>query len=360
MKKILILLLLFTIGVTLPFGCTASQVNNTGTNNQQENSLSVYNWSTYIEPSVIKEFEKKFNVKVKYDTYESNDDLYAKLKPGNPGYDVIFPSDYMVTIMGKENLVEPLNLKKILNLKNIDSKFLKAPFDPKNQYSVPYQWGTMGFGYNIKKTGTDLDSWKTAFSPNYKGKISLLDDMRSMMGAVLIYLGYDVNTTNPEEIDKAKNFFLEHKDFIAAFAPDTGQNLLDRGEVDIAFEWSGDIFQVMEENPDLRYAVPQEGTIVWVDNMAIPKDAPHQELAEKFINYILEPEVGAKISNFIKYGSPNQVAIAKGLVNKEDLQNKAIYPAQETFSKLEFLKDVGEASQLYDRAWTEIKAGIGE
>jgi spermidine/putrescine transport system substrate-binding protein len=359
MKRLLVLLLLFIIGVTLPIGCAATQTNTTGTD-AQENVLSVYNWSTYIDPAVLKEFEQKFSTKIKYDTYESNDDLYAKLKPGNPGYDIIVPSDFMVTIMGKEGLVEELNLKNIPNLKNIDSKFLKAPFDPENKYSVPYQWGTQGFGYNIKKTGTEINSWKQVFTPKYKSKVSLLDDTRSMMGATLVALGYNANTTNPEEINQARDYLLENKDYISAFAPDTGQNLLDQGQVDIAFEWSGDIFQVMEENADLRYSIPQEGTIVWVDNLAIAKDAPHKELAEKFMNFLLEPEIGAKISNFIKYGSPNKVAIEKGLITKEDLKNKSIYPTSETFNKLTFLRDVSESNRLYDRAWTEIKAGIGK
>jgi spermidine/putrescine transport system substrate-binding protein len=362
MKRLFVFVLLFVIGVTLPFGCAANNQSAStggGENNTQENILSVYNWSTYIDPAVLKEFEKKFSAKVQYDTYESNDDLYAKLKPGNPGYDVIFPSDYMVTIMGKENLVEELDKANIPNIKNVDPKFLGAPFDKENKYSLPYQWGTMGFGYNIKKTGGEISSWKTAFEPKYKGRVVLIDELRSMMGGILIYLGYSPNTTNPEEINKARDFLIEHKENITAFAPDTGQMLLDQGEADIAFEWSGDIFQVMEENPDLRYAIPAEGTIVWVDNMAIPKGAPHKALAEKFINFILEPEVGAKISNFIKYGSPNKVAMDKGLIAQEDKQNKAIYPAPEIFKKLTYLEDVGEATQLYDQAWTEIKAGIG-
>jgi spermidine/putrescine transport system substrate-binding protein len=360
MKKLLVLLLLFIFGVTLPFGCVANQSNSTGENPNQQSVLSVYNFSTYIDPAVVKEFEKKFNAKVKYDTFESMDDLYAKLKPGNPGYDVIFPSDYMVTIMGKENLVEPLNLDNIPNLKNIDPKFLKPPFDPNNQYSVPYQWGTMGMGYNIKKTGGEIDSWKTVFDSPKKLKISLMDESRTMMGAILIYLGYDANTKNPEEIDKARDFLIEHKDKISAFAPDTGQMLLDQGEVDVAVEWSGDIFQVMEENSDLRYTIPKEGTVIWMDNIAIAKGSPNKVLAEKFINFLLEPEVGAKISNFVKYATPNKASLEKNLIVKEDVKNPGIYPASETFGKLTFISDVGEANRFYDRAWTEIKAGIGK
>lgn len=360
MKRLLVFLLLFIIGVTLPFGCAADRSNPTGANNNQKNILSVYNYSTYIDPAVITEFEKKFNAKVKYDTYESNDDLYAKLKPGNPGYDVIFPSDYMVTIMGKEKIVEELNLANIPNIKNIDPKFLNAPFDPGNKYSVPYQWGTMGLGYNIKATGKELTSWADAFDPKYKGRVALMDELRTQVGGILIYLGYDPNTKNPDEIAKAKDFIIEHRDNIAAFAPDTGQMLLDQGQVDIAVEWSGDIFQVMEENPNIRYAIPKEGTLVWVDNASIAKDAPHKELAEKFINFLLEPEIGAKISNFIKFASPNQAAIAKGLITKEDLQNKSIYPSPETFKNMAFINDVGDATRIYDEAWTEIKAGIGK
>lgn len=360
MKRLLVFLLLFIIGVTLPFGCTANQSNPTGANNNQENVLSVYNYSTYIDPEVITEFEKKFNAKIKYDTYESNDDLYAKLKPGNPGYDVIFPSDYMVTIMGKEKIIEELNLANIPNIKNIDPKFLNTPFDPGNKYSVPYQWGTMGFGYNIKATGKELNSWADAFDPKYKGRVALMDELRTQVGGILIYLGYDPNTKNPDEIAKAKDFLIEHRDNIAAFAPDTGQMLLDQGQVDIAVEWSGDVFQVMEENPNIRYAIPKEGTIVWVDNTCIVKDAPHKELAEKFVNFLLEPEIGAKISNFIKFASPNQAAIAKGLITKEDLQNKSIYPSPETFKNMAFISDVGDATRIYDEAWTEIKVGIGK
>jgi spermidine/putrescine transport system substrate-binding protein len=360
MKRLLVFLLLFIIGVTLPFGCAANQSNPTGANNNQENVLSVYNYSTYIDPAVITEFEKKYNAKVKYDTYESNDDLYAKLKPGNPGYDVIFPSDYMVTVMAKEKIIEELNLANIPNIKNIDPKFLNTPFDPGNKYSVPYQWGTMGLGYNIKATGKELSSWADAFDPKYKGRVALMDELRTQVGGILIYLGYDPNTQNPDEIAKAKNFIIENRDNIAAFAPDTGQMLLDRGQVDIAVEWSGDVFQVMEENPNIRYAIPKEGTLVWIDNICIVKDAAHKALAEKFVNFLLEPEIGAKISNFIKFASPNQAAIAKGLIAKEDLQNKSIYASPETFKKMAFISDVEDATRIYDEAWTEIKAGIGK
>jgi spermidine/putrescine transport system substrate-binding protein len=351
MKRLFVFLLLFVIGVTIPFGCS--------TNNGQENTLSLYNWSSYIDPSAIADFEQKFVVKIKYDTYESNDDLYAKLKPGNPGYDVIFPSDYMVTIMRKENMLEAIELNNIPNIKNVKQKFLNPPYDPGNQYSLPYQWQTIGIGYNIQATGKEITGWSDLFNYQKAGRVSLLDELRDTMSAALLYLGYDPNTTNPDQLNQARDLLIEKKDLIKTFAPDIGQNLLDQGEVDLALEYSGDIFQVMEENPNLRYVIPTEGAIIAADTMAIPKDAPHKEMAEKFINFILEPEIGAKISNFTKYGTPNQVAQDKGLINREDLNNKALYPPEEVFERLTYIKDVGEATAIYDRVWTEIKAGIG-
>ncbi len=353
MKRLLTFLLLFVISATVAFGCSP-----TGGNQQQV--LSIYNYATYIAPEVIAQFEKENNVKIQYDTFESSDALYAKIKQGNPGYDLIFPADYMVKIMVAENIIEPLDLPKIPNQKNLDSRFINQTFDPGNKYSLPYQWGTMGIGYNLKATKGDINSLAAMFDSKYTGKIAWQDDARYTLAGVLIYLGFDPNTTNPEEINKARDLLIKNKNIIAAFVPDTGQNLLDQGEVNLTIEWSGDIFQVMKENPNLRYAIPKEGTIIFSDNMAIPKGAPHKELAEKFINFILQPEIGAKVSNFTHYGSPNKAAIDKGLIDAKDLNNPQIYPSAEVFAKMKFLEDVGKATALYDRAWTEVKAGAGK
>lgn len=360
MKRLLTLLLLFVTSLILTLGCSPNDSKLSNPNSTQEKILSIYNWSTYIDPEVITQFEQQFEVKVQYDTYESNDDLYAKLKPGNSGYDIIFPSDYMVTIMGKENLVEPLNLANIPNIKNIDKKFLKTPFNPNNKYSLPYLWGTMGLGYNIKKTGGEIDSWKAIFEPKYTNRVALIEESRAILGGVLIYLGYNPNTTNPEEIAKARDYILQHNETIAAFTGDSGQLLLAQGEVDITVEWSGDIFDVMQENPDLRYAIPKEGSLIWIDNVSIAKNAPNKELAEKFINFLFEPDISAKISNFVKYGTPNQTAIKMGLIDQQILNNPVIYPPPETFKKLTYIRDVGDATKLYDEAWTEIKVGVGK
>jgi spermidine/putrescine transport system substrate-binding protein len=322
-------------------------------------TLNIYNWATYIAPEVLEEFQKTYKVKIKYDNFDSEDTLYAKLKPGNPGYDVIFPSDYMLRRMIKEEMLLPLDQSNIPNKKHLDPKFVNTPYDPGNRYSMPYQWGTMGIGYNIKATGGPVDSWSALFESKYKNKVGLMDEMRGTLGMVLLYLGYSPSTTNPAEINKARDFLIQHKDNIKAFVADTGQDVLNQGEIDLTNEWSGDMFQVMQENPDLRYVIPKEGTTVYTDLMAIPKGAPHKKLAEQFINFILEPKIGATISNFIHYGSPNLTARTQGLINAKDLNNPAIYPTPEIWAKLKYVDDVGAALTLYDKAWTEVKAAFG-
>lgn len=349
-KQILVFSCLFIISIFFTLSGKITQA--------QDTTLNIYNWSTYMNPEIINEFEKKFGVKVQSDTYDSNEALYAKLKPGNPGYDVIFPSDYGVSIMSKENLLETLNLANIPNKKNLDGKFINTHFDPQNKYSMPYFWGTMGIGYNYKKVGKVIDSWSQVFEPKFNGQVALVDELRTMLGGILIYLGYDPNTTKPEEINKARDFLIKHKDVIAAFANDNGQDLLNQGEVEIAIEWSGDVFQVMQQNPDLRYSIPSEGSIVWIDNMAIPKNAPHKTLAEKFINFMLIPEIAAKNANFLNYATPNKTALEKNLINPETRKNPAIYPSAEVFEKLTYIKDVGEANKLYDQAWNYLKLAI--
>ncbi len=316
--------------------------------------LNIYNWSTYIAPETIPRFEERYGVKVNYDIFDSNEELLAKLQGGNPGYDLIVPSDYMVEIMINLGMLEELDHENIPNIANLDPTFQNPRYDPGLKYCVPYQWGTMGIGYNIEATGGEIDSWWSFWDEKYAGRIAWLDDPRAVMGVALLLLGYDINTTDPDQINEAKELLLEQKPLVAAFAPDTGQILLDEGEVDLTMEWSGDIFQVMEENPAIRYSIPKEGSIVWTDNMCIPKGAPHKELAEKFINYILEPEVGAELSNYIRYATPNAAALP--LINEEDRNNPGIYPPPEVMERLQFVVDVGEATVLYDDAWTEIKS----
>ena len=320
-----------------------------------DQALNIYNWDTYIDPAVLTGFEQEYGVKIRYDLYENNEAMLATVQAGTTDYDIVVPSDYMVEIMRAASLLAPLDKNNIPSFGNLDSTFLSPAYDPGNRYCVPYQWGTMGIGYNIKATGREITGWQDLFDPAFAGRVSLLADPRLTMGMVLLYLGYSPNTTSPREIAAARDFLIEHADQIAEYAPDTGQDLLADGTVDLAFEWSGDIFQVMADNADLRYVIPQEGSISWTDNMCILATAPHKELAEKFIDYVLQPEVGAAISNYTHFSSPNRAALP--LVNEADRQNPGLYPPDELLQKLFFLTDVGTgATKLYEDAWAEVLA----
>ena len=323
-----------------------------------DQALNIYNWDTYIDPAVLTDFEQKFGVKIRYDLYENNEAMLATVQASATDYDIVVPTDYMVEIMHKDGLLAPLNKNNIPNFANLDSSFFSPAYDPGNRYCVPYQWGTLGIGYNIRATQRELTSWKDLFDPAFAGRVSLLADPRLTMGIVLLYLGHSPNTTSSVEIAEARDFLIAHADQFAEYAPDTGQDLLADGTVDVAFEWSGDIFQVMEDDADVRYVIPEEGSIIWTDNLCILATAPHKEMAEKFINYVLEPEVGAAISNYIRFGSPNRAALP--LLHQADRENPAIYPSDQVRQRLFFLADVGPAgTELYEAAWAEVLAAKG-
>lgn len=322
-------------------------------------TLSVYNWSTYIAEDTVANFEELCGVTVTYDVFESGESLLARLRNGNPGYDIIVPPDYVLAIMVSEGIVAPLTKENIPNLANLEPTLTGTPYDPENEYSVPYQWGTIGVGYNLEAVGEEITSWEQVW--NYGGNVAWLEDSRSMLNLALSLLGYEANTTNPDEIAEARDYLLENGQNVVAIAQDDGQVLLERGDVDIAIEYSGDIFQVIADaGENYAYVIPVEGAPAWIDMMAIPSGAPNQPLAEAFIDYILDPHVGADISNYTAYGSPNRASIELGLIDEELLNNPAIYPSDETMENLFFNIDLPEAGQFYNDAWDELKILLGQ
>lgn len=324
----------------------------------EEKQLNVYNWDTYIGETTLQTFNGKTGISVQYDLFADNEELYAKLKEGNPGYDVIFPSDYMVEIMIATGTIVPLDHSKIPNLKNVHPNFQNQAYDPGMKYSAPYMWGTVGFGYRKSKFKSVPDSWAAvldlAQADKYAGKIALLGDQRAVIGCALKYLGHSLNTTDAGQIAEARDLLIAAKKNIKTFAEDNGQDLLLAGEVDITMEWNGDIVQVMEEDDDISYVVPKEGSIVWSDNMCIPKDAPHPDNAHAFINHILDGKVNAEIANTIHYATAD--AAAKPMLLEDDLNNPAVYPPEEVIATCEAVVDVGDSTRLYDEAWTAIQA----
>jgi spermidine/putrescine transport system substrate-binding protein len=337
-------------------GCTAtgSPVSPTATPTvaDTDNVLRVYNWGTYIDPQILDDFSEIYGVTVEYSTFDDNLAMLNDVRAGDV-YDVVVALDFVVEIMRKERLLQTINHDNIPNLENLSEQFVSPSYDPGNRYCAAYQWGTIGIGYNSNTVDGEIVGWKDFFDPKYAGKIAMLDDSRSSLAVTLLYLGYSPNTTNQSEIQAAVSFLEERKDSIAAFAPDTGQDMLLSGDVDLALEWSGDIFQAIEENPALKYVIPEEGTIVWTDNMCIPENAGNPELAELFINYILDAEVGAQLSNFVRYASPNEASLP--LINDEDRNNRAIYPPPVVTDRLFSLVSLDSTSNaIYDNLWEQL------
>jgi spermidine/putrescine transport system substrate-binding protein len=323
-------------------------------------TLSVYNWTTYIAEDTISNFEELCGVSVTYDTFPTDGDMLSRIRQGNPGYDVTFPGNSTLPLMIEEGLVEPFDKANIPNMANLEPKFMGVYFDPENEYSVPYQWGTIGIGYNRTTLGADISSWEEFFS--HDGPVSWLEDIRGMMGVALLMLGLDPNSTNEEDIAAAKDYLIANGANVTYINQDDGQEVLARGEVDMTSEYNGDIFQIMDDCAceDYGYVIPSEGAMYWFDSMVIPVGAPNKALAEVFIDYILDPQVGADISNYTAYGSPNKAAIDQGLIDPELISNPGIYPSEETLAKLFFPVQDADTEYLYNDAWEEVKIALGQ
>ena len=333
--------------------------------------LSVYNWAEYIDEEILAQYEETYGVDIIYDTYASNEDLLAKLQAGAEGYDVIFPSDYMVDIMVGLELLAPIDTSQMTNFGNLDPQFLDAPFDPGNQHCVPYQWGSTGIGYRAGHEFFEAnppDSWAYLFEPELleqfaDGGVNVLNDPRELPAAALLYLGYDANTTNPDELNEARDLILRAKPYWKTFNSESfGNDLLVPDEVVLSHAWSGPVFGAYwdtydEETGDgnWRFAIPKEGAVKWLDNVCITASSQRYATAHHFVNYLLEAEVGAAITNFTYYGSPNKASEA--FILEEILTNPGIYPSPEVQAALIWLTEVDEASTfLYDELWTAVKA----
>jgi spermidine/putrescine transport system substrate-binding protein len=319
----------------------------------QGGQLNVYNWDTYIGETTLEEFTEATGIEVRYDLFASNEEVFAKLREGNPGYDVIFPSNDYVERMIEADMLVPLDHAKIPNVANVDPAFADPAFDPGLRYSMPYFWGTVGLGYRASvaspKAFADLVEGDA-----YAGRIALLNSIDSIR-ATLKYLGYSLNTEDPGEIAEAAETLIRIKPKIKAFAPDTGQDLLISGEVDVCLEYNGDILQVMEEDDDLAYVVPREGSILWEDTMCIPRGGPNPDNAHAFINFILDGEVHGAIAEFIRYPCPNAAALE--YIPEADRNDPAIYPAREVLERCEFAIYKGEKIEgLYQDALTRVLA----
>ncbi|MDH4030183.1 MAG: spermidine/putrescine ABC transporter substrate-binding protein [Chromatiales bacterium] len=322
----------------------------------EEKKLNFYNWDTYIGETTLDDFKAASGIEVSMDLFADNDELFAKLKGGNPGYDVIVPTNDFVERMITAGMLSPLDPALLPNISNIDPTFRDAAFDPGRKYSLPYMWGTIGIGYRKPRVEGVPDDWKWVLdSDRYAGKVALMGDGTTMIQMAMKYLGYPLNESDPARIKQAEELLIRQKPNVKVFADDNGQDLLLSGEVDICMEWNGDILQVMEEDDEIGYVVPKQGGLLWQDCLCIPTGAPHPENAHAFINFILEAEAGAAIADFIQYATPN--AAARKLLSAEYNSNPAIFPPQETIEKCEVATYNGaEYTRAVDEAWTRIMA----
>jgi putrescine transport system substrate-binding protein len=363
----------------LPFGFTAAfavalslAVDNAPA---QERFVNVYNWSDYVEPTVLAAFTKETGIKVRYDTFDSNDTLETKLLAGKSGYDVVVPTGFFLERQIKAGVFQKLDKSKLPNLANVWPEIAQrlAVHDPGNLYAVNYMWGTTGLGYNVKKAreilGDDakIDSWDIVFKPENLAKfkscgVYLLDSSDDILPAALKYLGLDPNSRNESELQKAADLVSKVRSSVRKFHSSEYLNALASGEICFAVGFSGDVKQAQKRaaeaknGVELAYAIPKEGAQLWFDNLAIPRDAKNVAAAHAFIDYLQKPEVAAKNSNLVSYANGNLAS--QKLIDKEVLDDRTIYPDEATMSRLYTIKVYDNATQrLMNRLWTRIKTG---
>lgn len=320
----------------------------------QKTTLHVYTWADYVSPDELAKFEQEFNCRVVIDTFDSNEAMYAKLKAGATGYDILIPSSYMIKTMKGQGMLEKINKSLIPNLTYIDPEHLDIAMDPAMEYSVPYMTGSTGIGYLESRVSDFAPSWAMFDREDVRGRATLLNDMRETIGAALKYLGYSINTTDPAELEQARDIVIRWKKNIAKFENEQYKSGLASGEFLMVQGYSGDIAQVVEDNEDIAFAVPVEGTSIFCDDFAIPKGTKNLELAHAYINFFHRPEVAAANIEYIYYLCPNTGAYE--LLGEEIREDPLVFMDPDIKDKSEVIGDVGEALALYTRMWDEIKA----
>jgi spermidine/putrescine-binding protein len=322
----------------------------------QEKVLNVYIWSEYLPQSVLDDFKAKTGITVHVANYDSNEILLEKLQSGVTDYDIVVPSDYMVHRLIARKLIRPIDKAKLAaGFANLDPKFLSPSFDPGNQYSVPYFWGTTGIGYNKKKLGGPVDSWDALFDPKYAQQILMLEDGRELFAAALLRMGKSVNETDPAVLAQAAKMLKEQKSLVRDYNSSSFQEKLASHDVVLAQGYNGQFAKAIKNAPEeLAYVVPKEGGTFWMDNLCVPTSARHSASIDAFLAYVLQPEVSARIAEGVGYGSPN--AAARKLLKPEVLNNEVIYPPEEVLKRCKFMEDLGESAKLINQYVTEIRA----
>ena len=345
-------LTLFIAVASLVIGCKKESGSSAS---GEGGTLNVYIWSEYLPDSVVKKFEDKHGIKLQIDLYDSNEAVYEKLKSGVADYDIVVPSDYMVTTLAQEQLIQPIDRAKLTHFDTLDPNLLDQPYDPKNVHSVPYLWGLTGLGYNKTKVQGNVDSWSVLFDEKHKGQICMLDDTRECFGVTLKLMGKSLNETDPNVLAQAADKLKQQKPLVKAYDSGDFAAKLAAGDVWLAHGYTGQLAKVAHEDAEKRFVVimPKEGGTVAVDNLCVPAKSKRADAAHKFINFCLQPEIAAEIANSTFYASANRAA--RQHIRPELLNNPAVYPPADVLKRCEFIQDVGRTTEVYDKLWTEIK-----
>lgn len=319
------------------------------------NTLTLYNWGDYIDPDLIKKFEVETGYKVSYETFDSNEAMFTKIEQGGTSYDLTIPSEYMIQKMMDKKMLLPIDKSKIVGLEHIDPAFLDLAFDPDNQYSIPYFWGTVGIVYNDKFVKEeDMRHWDDLWNPALKNNVMLIDGAREVIGFSLNSLGYSLNDRDPKHLEEATKKLDGLSPNVKAIVADEIKMYMAQEESAVAVTFSGEAAEMLAENEHLHYVVPEEGSNVWFDNFVIPKTAKNFDAAYAFINFMLRPENAAQNAEYVGYSTPNKDALQ--YLPEEVTSDEQFYPSEETMAHLEVYENLGQkALELYNDLFLEFK-----
>jgi len=334
-------------------GTTGAGGGTTGAGGDTE--LHLLAWSGEVPDSIVAQFEEQTGISVTLDTFDSNESMIAKLEAGATGYDVVEPSQYAVQILIHKGLLEELDHSRLPSVGNLGEVFQDPSYDPGNQYSVPYVWGTTGLAYNDECVTEPVDSWAILWDPAYEGKIYMLDNMLAAYIAGLQINGFDANSTDPAEIEQATQSLIEQKDLLAGYNSSDYPQLVDSGQACVVQAWGGgSMAKVVQKNPHVHFILPKEGGTMWVDGFGIVKGAENMDAAYQWLEFVLQAEVAAEVTN--GSGTATAVAAADALIDPDVRSNTAIYAPDEALANADFILDPGEAMQYFQEGWTQVKA----
>ena len=359
MKKLVSLIVAILAMVAILFGVKnmlqAKESTEEVETSSEQQQLFLFNWGNYIDPELIKEFEAETGIQVVYETFDSNDAMEAKLKQGGTRYDIVFPSESSITKLVNQNLLQKLDHSKIKGLENISPFLLNSPVDKGNQYTIPYFWGTVGIMVNTKYIDPEsIQTWNDLWKEDFKNKVLVLDGNREALGMALQSLGYSLNSKNENELHAAEVKLKELKPNVRAVLNEEIKTMMKLEEAPIGMGYSGDAAAVAEENPNVQYILPKDGSAVWTDNFAIAHTAVNIDGAYAFINFMLRPENAARNAEYVGYSTPNEKA--KELMNPEVTSDETYYPSEEIINSLEHYEYLGnDWIQKYNEAFLDFK-----